>query len=138
MCRHKRFVEEFNQTLPGFIHAPPVKCKLLNIARSTSVFWRSVYFKPTNKQKETNWQNILPLYIHCETKTSKTFRGFYKKKFVEFQNCQILLEAIFWKIDHQNTFPGTTKYFGLKGSAVLAFIGCKHTDRQTKYILFSR
>ena len=48
------------------------------------------------------------------------------------------MEANFCKFDHPYTFPGVTwghsKNLGPIGSAVLTFIGYKHTDRQAKGI----
>ena len=48
------------------------------------------------------------------------------------------MEANFWKFDHPWTFPEVTRDPTKKldpiGSAVLTFIGYKHTDRKVKFI----
>ena len=55
----------------------------------------------------SNCEYVL-FFIHCKTKTNKKIRGFYKKQFggiSKFSKNRILLEANFWKFDHNINLP---------------------------------
>ena len=83
--------------------------------------------------------------LHCKTKTNKNFKDFIKNSFVDFQNflkIEFCYKQIFENSIIHNPSVGSrevpSKNLGPIGSAVLAFLGYKQTDKQTpkqaKYI----
>ena len=79
------------------------------------------------------------LCIHCKTKTSTKFWGFYKK-LVDFQNFQKsnFVKGKYLKTLSSITLPWghamSSQNLGPIGPAVLTFIGYKQTNSQPKYI----